>query len=183
MPVKDETSQIQANYAKVALNKLDKIRGKNINSNQTKVGRKCWLTSAIHRVIFRKIKLLMAPNLERSETKACDEVSMNLAYDLYVSANFEEQMDFGENETKQPEYEEALENFFCSSGVIPDSFVLSSGRWNHLAIEVLSASAEYQFVDTVEMKMNAFHPRLAALLPKVPVKVFDSAFSSSPPDS
>lgn len=40
MPVKDETSQIQANCAKVALNKLDKIRGKNINSNQTKVGRK-----------------------------------------------------------------------------------------------------------------------------------------------
>ncbi|KAI3511719.1 hypothetical protein L1887_18876 [Cichorium endivia] len=68
--------------------------------------------------------------VERSETKACDEVSMNLAYDSYVSANFEEQMDFGENETKQPEYEEALENFFFSSGVIPDSFVLSLGRWN-----------------------------------------------------
>ncbi|KAI3510052.1 hypothetical protein L1887_25579 [Cichorium endivia] len=40
MPVKAETSQIQANCAKVALNKLDKIHGKSINSNQTKVGRK-----------------------------------------------------------------------------------------------------------------------------------------------
>ncbi|KAI3750420.1 hypothetical protein L2E82_21055 [Cichorium intybus] len=70
-------------------------------------------------------------SVERSETKACDDESMNPAYDLYVSANFEEhQMDFGENETKQPEDEESLESFFCSSGVIPDNFVLSSGRWN-----------------------------------------------------
>ncbi|XP_042752230.1 putative cyclin-B3-1 isoform X1 [Lactuca sativa] len=40
MPVKAETSQIQATCLKGALNKLDKIHGKNINSTQGKVARK-----------------------------------------------------------------------------------------------------------------------------------------------
>ncbi|CAI9301483.1 unnamed protein product [Lactuca saligna] len=66
-------------------------------------------------------------SVDRSETKSFDEAS----YDFYMSQNFEEEeLDCGENETKQMEDEEALENFFCSNDVIPDNFVLSSGRWN-----------------------------------------------------
>ncbi|KAI3769003.1 hypothetical protein L6452_00099 [Arctium lappa] len=40
IPVKAETSHIHANCHKVDINKLEKIHGKNINSGQTKVGRK-----------------------------------------------------------------------------------------------------------------------------------------------
>lgn len=70
-------------------------------------------------------------SVDRLETKTFNEVSMNPNYDSYASPNFEEQeLDFGENEIKQPKDEESLDDFFCPNGVIPDNFVLSSGRWN-----------------------------------------------------
>ncbi|KVH94837.1 protein FAR-RED ELONGATED HYPOCOTYL 1-like [Cynara cardunculus var. scolymus] len=74
--------------------------------------------------------------LDRSETKACDENFMNPAYNVYESPSFEEQqMDCGNiDEFDSSEYKNGgtkpLDDLFCSDGVIPDNFVLSSGRWN-----------------------------------------------------
>ncbi|KAJ9545461.1 hypothetical protein OSB04_025168 [Centaurea solstitialis] len=80
-------------------------------------------------------------DLDRSEAKACDKISMNPAYHLYESPSFEEdQMDcgimdefdsseYGNGGTKTLE-DESLEDFFGSNGVIPDNFILSSGRWD-----------------------------------------------------
>ncbi|KAI3677514.1 hypothetical protein L6452_36778 [Arctium lappa] len=79
--------------------------------------------------------------LDSLEMKACDEISMNPAYNLYESPSFEdEQMDCGNiDESDSSEYknggtkpleDEAPEDLFGSNGVIPDNFILSSGRWN-----------------------------------------------------
>lgn len=79
--------------------------------------------------------------VDRLEMKACDEISMNPAYNLYESPSFEEQqMDCGnidefdsseyKNGGPKPLEDEPLEDLFCSNGVISDNFVLSSGRWN-----------------------------------------------------
>nr|GEW11979.1 hypothetical protein [Tanacetum cinerariifolium] len=66
-----------------------------------------------------------------AKTKTCDEISA--AYNLYPCPSFQEAEE-GESSdytTKQLEQDELLEDLFCSDGVVvPNNFVLSSGRWN-----------------------------------------------------